>query len=46
MKAVLYPAHAFVLHDGISEFMARHSVAGKDHVTSLKVKVAIQTDVV
>ena len=28
---------------GFQNCMARHSVAGKDHVTSLKVNVTIQT---
>ena len=31
------------LHSGISNYMARHSVARKDHIASLKVKVTIQT---
>ena len=43
---LLYPAHGFVLHCGILELygnMLRPAVACKDHVTTLKVTVTIQT---
>ena len=40
-ESLLYPAYKFFLH--VQNHMARRSVACRDHVTSLKVKVTIQT---
>ena len=40
---MLLIAHNFVLNGEISKYMAKHCVAYKDHVASLKVKVTIQT---
>ena len=40
-KSLLYPAHNFVLHGGISELHGKTSVVPKAHVASLKVKIII-----
>ena len=40
-KSLLYPAHNFVLHGGISKLDGKTSVVREDHVTSLKVKIII-----
>ena len=38
-KGLLYPAHNFVLHGGISKLHDKTSVVCKDHDASLKVKI-------
>ena len=40
-KSLLYPAHNFVLHGGISKLHGKTSVVCEDHVASLKVKIII-----
>ena len=40
-KSLLYPAHNFVLHGGISNLHGKTSVVCEDHVASLKVKIII-----
>ena len=40
-KILLYPAHNFVLHGGISKLHGKTSVVRKDHVASLKVNIII-----
>ena len=40
-KSLLYPAHNFVLHDGITKSHGKTSVVHKDYVASLKVKIII-----
>ena len=42
-KSLLYPAHNFILHGGISKLHNKTSVAREDHVASLKVKIIILT---
>ena len=41
IKSLLYPAHNFVLHGGISKLHGKTSVVREDHVASLKVNVII-----
>ena len=38
-KSLLYPAHTFVLHGGISKIHGKTSVVREDHIGSLKVKI-------
>ena len=38
-KSLLYPAHNFVLHGGISKLHDKTFVVCEDHVASLKVKL-------
>ena len=40
-KSLLYPAHYFVLHGGISKLHGKTPVIREDHVVSLKVKIMI-----
>ena len=40
-KSLLYPAHNFVLHSGISKLHAKTSVVREAPVASLKVKIMI-----
>ena len=40
-KSLLYPAHNFVLHGGISKLHGKTSVVCQDQVASLKVKIII-----
>ena len=40
-KSLLYPAHIFVLHGGISKLHGKTFVVRKDHVASFKVKIII-----
>ena len=40
-KSLLYPAHNFVLHGGISKLHGKTFVVRDDHVASLKVKIII-----
>ena len=42
-KSLLYLAHNFVLHGGISKLHGKTSVVDEDHVTSLKVEIIILT---
>ena len=41
IKSLLYPAHNFVLHGGISKLHGKTSVVCEDHVAILKVKIII-----
>ena len=40
-KDLLYPAHNFVLHGGISKLHGKTFVVCEDHVASFKVKIII-----
>ena len=41
-ESLLYPAHNFVLHGGISKLHGKTFVVHKDHVASFRVKSMIQ----
>ena len=40
-ESLLYPAHNFVLHGGISKLHGKTSVLREDHVARLKFKITI-----
>ena len=44
--SLLYPAHNFVLHDGISKLYGKISVVREDHVAIFKVMIKIKANAV